>query len=182
MFSLIHTSLWHQSQDASKWSKCHLNLYLQEVWRLQSTFSYDSSKKRVMTMRCLFFCLFQATRDPICCITASDRMLIVVCLIYTRTHAFSSQSFCVIDMWLWCPQGRESGILQRYSLPNISLLQKYSLTSRPYQLSLNCNSRSDFSLSFFPLLSCPVVILGHIGTISVRLITPFPCLCSESLF
>uniref|UniRef100_A0A673JJ84 WD repeat-containing protein 35 n=1 Tax=Sinocyclocheilus rhinocerous TaxID=307959 RepID=A0A673JJ84_9TELE len=56
---------------------------------------------------------FTATRDLICCITASDRMLIV---------------------------GRESGILQRYSLPNISLLQKYSLTSRPYQLSLDCNS------------------------------------------
>ncbi|XP_016132225.1 WD repeat-containing protein 35 [Sinocyclocheilus grahami] len=56
---------------------------------------------------------FTATRDQICCITASDRMLIV---------------------------GRESGILQRYSLPNITLLQKYSLTSRPYQLSLNCNS------------------------------------------
>uniref|UniRef100_A0A671LLG5 WD repeat domain 35 n=1 Tax=Sinocyclocheilus anshuiensis TaxID=1608454 RepID=A0A671LLG5_9TELE len=56
---------------------------------------------------------FTATRDLICCITASDRMLIV---------------------------GREFGILQRYSLPNISLLQKYSLTSRPYQLSLNCNS------------------------------------------
>ncbi|TRY60156.1 hypothetical protein DNTS_003730 [Danionella cerebrum] len=56
---------------------------------------------------------FTATRDPICCITATDRMLVV---------------------------GRESGTLQRYSLPNISLLQKYSLMTRPYQLSLNCNS------------------------------------------
>uniref|UniRef100_A0AAY5ERV3 WD repeat-containing protein 35 n=1 Tax=Electrophorus electricus TaxID=8005 RepID=A0AAY5ERV3_ELEEL len=36
--------------------------------------------------------------------------------------------------------GRESGTLHRYSLPNVSLLQKYSLSSRAYQLSLNCNS------------------------------------------
>ncbi|KAI4891828.1 hypothetical protein NFI96_003820 [Prochilodus magdalenae] len=56
---------------------------------------------------------FTATRDPICCITASDKSLIV---------------------------GRESGILQKYSLPNITLLQKYSLAYRAYQLSLNCNS------------------------------------------
>uniref|UniRef100_A0AAR2KWZ5 WD repeat-containing protein 35 n=1 Tax=Pygocentrus nattereri TaxID=42514 RepID=A0AAR2KWZ5_PYGNA len=56
---------------------------------------------------------FTATRDPICCITASDRTLIV---------------------------GRESGTLQKYSLPNITLLQKYSLAYRAYQLSLNCNS------------------------------------------
>lgn len=48
---------------------------------------------------CLFR-LFQATRDPICCITASDKMLLVVNLICTRTNAFSTQSFCVIDMWL----------------------------------------------------------------------------------
>uniref|UniRef100_A0AAY5EIS1 WD repeat-containing protein 35 n=1 Tax=Electrophorus electricus TaxID=8005 RepID=A0AAY5EIS1_ELEEL len=54
-----------------------------------------------------------ATRDPICCITASDKILLV---------------------------GRESGTLHRYSLPNVSLLQKYSLSSRAYQLSLNCNS------------------------------------------
>ncbi|XP_062851768.1 WD repeat-containing protein 35 [Trichomycterus rosablanca] len=53
------------------------------------------------------------TRDPICCITASDKTLIV---------------------------GRESGLLQKYSLPNVSLLQKFSLTCRAYQLSLNCNS------------------------------------------
>ncbi|XP_026098095.1 WD repeat-containing protein 35 [Carassius auratus] len=56
---------------------------------------------------------FTATTDLIFCITASDRMLIVGC---------------------------GSGLLQRYSLSNISLLQKYSLTSRRYQLSLNCNS------------------------------------------
>ncbi|MCI4376852.1 hypothetical protein PGIGA_G00193590 [Pangasianodon gigas] len=56
---------------------------------------------------------FTATRDPICCITASDRTLIV---------------------------GRESGIVQKYLLPNVSLVQKFSLSCRAYQLSLNCNS------------------------------------------
>ncbi|XP_076841795.1 WD repeat-containing protein 35 isoform X1 [Brachyhypopomus gauderio] len=56
---------------------------------------------------------FTTTRDPICCITASDKILLV---------------------------GRESGTLHRYSLPNVSLVQKSPLSSRPYQLSLNCNS------------------------------------------
>uniref|UniRef100_A0A452QVN2 WD repeat-containing protein 35 n=1 Tax=Ursus americanus TaxID=9643 RepID=A0A452QVN2_URSAM len=36
--------------------------------------------------------------------------------------------------------GRESGTIQRYSLPNVGLIQKYSLNCRAYQLSLNCNS------------------------------------------
>uniref|UniRef100_A0A672HZ28 WD repeat-containing protein 35 n=1 Tax=Salarias fasciatus TaxID=181472 RepID=A0A672HZ28_SALFA len=57
--------------------------------------------------------LFQATRDPICSITATDKTLIV---------------------------GRESGTIHRYSLPNVVLIQKYSLNSRAYHLSLNCNS------------------------------------------
>ncbi|XP_036398203.1 WD repeat-containing protein 35 isoform X2 [Megalops cyprinoides] len=56
---------------------------------------------------------FTATRDCICCITATDKTLIV---------------------------GRESGTIQRYSLPNVGLVQKYSLNYRAYQLSLNCNS------------------------------------------
>ncbi|XP_067559737.1 WD repeat-containing protein 35 isoform X5 [Pseudorca crassidens] len=55
----------------------------------------------------------QGTRDPICAITASDKTLIV---------------------------SRESGTIQRYSLPNVGLIQKYSLDCRAYQLSLNCNS------------------------------------------
>uniref|UniRef100_A0A7M4EBJ1 WD repeat-containing protein 35 n=3 Tax=Crocodylus porosus TaxID=8502 RepID=A0A7M4EBJ1_CROPO len=53
------------------------------------------------------------TRDPISAITASDKTLIV---------------------------GRESGTIQRYSLPNVGLIQKYTLNCRAYQLSLNCNS------------------------------------------
>uniref|UniRef100_A0A667ZDV6 WD repeat-containing protein 35 n=1 Tax=Myripristis murdjan TaxID=586833 RepID=A0A667ZDV6_9TELE len=56
---------------------------------------------------------FTATRDPICCITATDKTLIV---------------------------GRESGTIHRYSLPNVVLIQKYTLNNRAYYLSLNCNS------------------------------------------
>ncbi|XP_012508519.1 PREDICTED: WD repeat-containing protein 35 [Propithecus coquereli] len=37
-------------------------------------------------------------------------------------------------------RGRESGTIQRYSLPHVGLIQKYSLNCRAYQLSLNCNS------------------------------------------
>ncbi|XP_061599596.1 WD repeat-containing protein 35 [Cololabis saira] len=56
---------------------------------------------------------FTATRDPVCCITATDNTLVV---------------------------GRESGSVLRYSLPNLALVQKYSLSSRAHHLSLNCNS------------------------------------------
>ncbi|KAM9432566.1 WD repeat-containing protein 35 isoform 3-T3 [Salvelinus alpinus] len=56
---------------------------------------------------------FTATRDPICCTTATDKTLIV---------------------------GRESGTIHKYSLPNVALVQKYSLNYRAYQLSLNCTS------------------------------------------
>uniref|UniRef100_A0A8D0CZF9 WD repeat-containing protein 35 n=1 Tax=Sander lucioperca TaxID=283035 RepID=A0A8D0CZF9_SANLU len=56
---------------------------------------------------------FTATRDPICCIAATDKTLVV---------------------------GRESGTIHRYSLPNVVLIQKYTLNNRAYYLSLNCNS------------------------------------------
>ncbi|KAM6081426.1 WD repeat-containing protein 35 isoform 1-T1 [Chlamydotis macqueenii] len=55
----------------------------------------------------------EGTRDPICAITASDKILLV---------------------------GRESGTIQRYNLPTVGMVQKYSLNCRAYQLSLNCNS------------------------------------------
>ncbi|XP_048354934.1 WD repeat-containing protein 35 isoform X1 [Sphaerodactylus townsendi] len=55
----------------------------------------------------------RGTRDPICAITASDKTLII---------------------------GRETGTIQRYSLPNVGFIQTYVLNCRPYQLSLNCNS------------------------------------------
>ncbi|KAG9494630.1 hypothetical protein GDO78_002132 [Eleutherodactylus coqui] len=53
------------------------------------------------------------TRDLICSITASDRVFIVA---------------------------RESGTVHRYSLPNMGLVQKYSMSCRAYQMCLNCNS------------------------------------------
>ncbi|NXR71104.1 WDR35 protein, partial [Pycnonotus jocosus] len=56
---------------------------------------------------------FEGTRDPICAITASDKMLLV---------------------------GRESGTIQRYTLPSVAVVQSYTLDCRAYQLSLNCNS------------------------------------------
>uniref|UniRef100_A0A8C5DJY1 WD repeat-containing protein 35 n=1 Tax=Gouania willdenowi TaxID=441366 RepID=A0A8C5DJY1_GOUWI len=56
---------------------------------------------------------FTATRDPICCITATDKTLIV---------------------------GRESATIHRYSLPNVVLLQKYTVNNRANYLALNCNS------------------------------------------
>ncbi|XP_042302193.1 WD repeat-containing protein 35 isoform X3 [Sceloporus undulatus] len=57
--------------------------------------------------------VLQGTRDPICTITASDKILII---------------------------GRESGTIQSYRLPNVGLIRKYLLNCRPYQLSLNCTS------------------------------------------
>ncbi|XP_063406795.1 WD repeat-containing protein 35-like isoform X2 [Mytilus trossulus] len=53
------------------------------------------------------------TEDPICCICSSDKVLIV---------------------------GRESGTLNRYSMPMLSLTHKYALNCRPHQLSLNSTS------------------------------------------
>lgn len=51
--------------------------------------------------------------DPICCITCSDRALIV---------------------------GRESGVLQHYALPHVALFNRYKVNSRPHKLAMNCTS------------------------------------------
>ncbi|XP_074656125.1 WD repeat-containing protein 35-like isoform X2 [Tubulanus polymorphus] len=56
---------------------------------------------------------FQTTQDAICCIAASDKILVV---------------------------GRESGTVNRYSMPMVQLTQKYVLSCRPHQLALNCTS------------------------------------------
>ncbi|KAK3088211.1 hypothetical protein FSP39_016191 [Pinctada imbricata] len=56
---------------------------------------------------------FRNTDDPICSICASDKVLIV---------------------------GRESGTINRYSMPMLSLTHKYALAYRPHQISLNCSS------------------------------------------
>ncbi|KAF6214977.1 hypothetical protein GE061_009725 [Apolygus lucorum] len=54
-----------------------------------------------------------ATGDPICCLAASEKVLVI---------------------------GRESGALQRYSLPQVALVQRYTFTSRPQSLAINCTS------------------------------------------
>nr|XP_009858071.1 WD repeat-containing protein 35 [Ciona intestinalis] len=53
------------------------------------------------------------TKDPICAITSSDRLLVVA---------------------------RESGTLQRYTLPNLELTHRYAVSCEPKQLALNCTS------------------------------------------
>ncbi|KAK3580220.1 hypothetical protein CHS0354_012747 [Potamilus streckersoni] len=56
---------------------------------------------------------FAGTTDPVCSVCASDKVLIV---------------------------GRESGTLNRYSMPMLSMTHKYVLDCRPHQLALNCVS------------------------------------------
>ncbi|CAH0392141.1 unnamed protein product [Bemisia tabaci] len=55
----------------------------------------------------------KTTSDPITCITCSNKYLVI---------------------------GRESGILQFYSLPQVILIYKSTLSSRPQSLYLNCDS------------------------------------------
>ncbi|XP_076457078.1 WD repeat-containing protein 35-like isoform X2 [Babylonia areolata] len=56
---------------------------------------------------------YAGTEDPICCMCASDKALIV---------------------------GRESGMMVRYAMPSLALTHKYTLSCRPHQLALNCTS------------------------------------------
>ncbi|XP_031786883.1 WD repeat-containing protein 35 [Nasonia vitripennis] len=53
------------------------------------------------------------TVDPICCISASEKLLIV---------------------------GRESGMVQQYSLPQVTLSKRYSTSRKPCKISINCDS------------------------------------------
>ncbi|EEB10935.1 WD-repeat protein, putative [Pediculus humanus corporis] len=54
-----------------------------------------------------------ATSDPICCITASDKILLIA---------------------------RESGVIQHYTLPHIALTLRYSVHNRLYSMFINCDS------------------------------------------
>ncbi|XP_071854382.1 WD repeat-containing protein 35-like isoform X2 [Apostichopus japonicus] len=75
---------------------------------------------------------FAPTSDAICCICASDKLLVI---------------------------GRESGTLNCYSLPHVALVNKHIINYRPHALALNCNSSRlaiiDISgiLTFFDLES-----------------------------
>nr|CAI5867673.1 unnamed protein product [Callosobruchus analis] len=53
------------------------------------------------------------TIDPICCLTATDRCLII---------------------------GRESGLIHYYTLPHIVLTNRYKNAVRPHKMTVNCNS------------------------------------------
>ena len=57
--------------------------------------------------------MLEKSNDPICALTASDKTLIIA---------------------------RESGSLQRYALPSVALVNRYTLSSRPHHLALNCNT------------------------------------------
>jgi len=53
------------------------------------------------------------TSDPICTLTASDKMLVIA---------------------------RESGQIQRYALPNVALTNRYHINTKAHKLALNCTS------------------------------------------
>ena len=57
--------------------------------------------------------MMEKSSDPVCCMTASEKTLVIA---------------------------RESGSLQRYSLPLLALINKHSLPSRPHHIAVNCNS------------------------------------------
>jgi WD repeat-containing protein 35 len=76
-------------------------------------FRRTNSFVSLMFRKYIYIDTFRTTYDPICCLTASDRYLLV---------------------------GRESGLVHRYLLPEIKMENKYTLKCRPQMLSLNCNS------------------------------------------
>ncbi|CAB3360361.1 Hypothetical predicted protein [Cloeon dipterum] len=51
--------------------------------------------------------------DPICCIACSDKTILI---------------------------GRESGLVQRYTLPQVALISRINLATRPYKMAINCDS------------------------------------------
>ncbi|XP_065214168.1 WD repeat-containing protein 35 [Planococcus citri] len=55
----------------------------------------------------------QPTKDPICCMTCSNKTLLI---------------------------GRRSGTIQRYTLPQVALIQRFALSTRPQSIAINCNS------------------------------------------
>ena len=111
----------------------------------------------------VFFFFFQPTHDPVCCICASEKVLILVSMTFlSENKSFNCTSSttvipCPIDQvivfwrsgcrycrrfskYAFSLQGRESGTIHRYSLPKLALEMKNVLNCRPHQLSLNCVS------------------------------------------
>ena len=65
---------------------------------------------------------------------------------------FTGQYYVSLTLSSLTFQGRESGLLVRYSLPMVALTHKYTLSCRPHQLSLNCSSRLELNEFFLPPL------------------------------
>lgn len=53
------------------------------------------------------------TTNPICCVAISEAVLLI---------------------------GRESGLIQEYTVPHVALCNRYNLTTRPSKIAINCNS------------------------------------------
>lgn len=53
------------------------------------------------------------TMDPICCLSATEKILLI---------------------------GRESGMIQKYSLPQVTLINRYTTATKPQKISINCDS------------------------------------------
>lgn len=53
------------------------------------------------------------TLDPICCVAISENILLI---------------------------GRRSGSIHEYTVPNVALRNRHSISNRPYEIAINCNS------------------------------------------
>lgn len=53
------------------------------------------------------------TLDPICCVAVSENILLI---------------------------GRRSGSINEYTVPNVALRNRHSISNRPYKMAINCNS------------------------------------------
>lgn len=55
----------------------------------------------------------EPTKDPICCLAVSEKILLI---------------------------GRESGLIQEYTVPHVALCNRYTVPNRAYKIAINCNS------------------------------------------
>ncbi|TNM95918.1 hypothetical protein fugu_017001 [Takifugu bimaculatus] len=116
--TMTKTHVIAASKEAFYVWQYRLDLQISQMWKAkrekkERVYHIDSNPSGVNDSGQDFAKAFTPTRDAICCVTARDKTLIV---------------------------GRKSGTLHRYSLPNVVLIQKYTLNNRPHYLSLNCNT------------------------------------------
>ena len=53
---------------------------------------------------------------------------------------YTSHFYTNTNLTFFILVGRESGTIQRYSVPNVVLINRYTLGTRPHSLALNCNT------------------------------------------